>query len=518
MHTLPASGHPTDPAPTTAAPGQSPGDAGRHLGLRQARERAGLTPNDLWLRYFALGGLAGPVEVEAHLDGLVPLPDEQHDVLVHAVNERLDEQWRASRFPYVRPASAPSAGTRLLHALAELLDGARLAPPERLAPAALAAAAQLGLRADLFLVDSGQTWLRRYGPGDQPGEDLLPVDGSPAGRAYRLLVPVAADEGAEQRLWQPLLDGAERLGVLRLAADRAQDLHGPAMRERCRRLAQLLGHVVLAADRYGDGLDAVRRSPPTEAAAELVRAVLPPSTCATDQVVVSALSSPSESFRGDVYDYAVAETLVDVAVFRAGGHGMAAAVSAVAAVAAYRAARHRGLGVDGQVRGVDETAAGESFAVTGVVCRLDLRSGRLAYAVAGGPAPLLLRGGRVVEQLSGGRRPALGRPGGPASLGEVRLQPGDWVALFSRGVPGSAAGLPGQLEELVERAVGTEQPAPEMVRGLVHGLLDAEEQRDGLSVALLAWSPEAGRRTTLAAQTSTWTDGLQFSRGVSEGT
>jgi hypothetical protein len=57
--------------------------------------RAELTLEQLWLRYFALGGVAGLVEVEAYLHGLMPLPSLQRDILAHAVNERLDElTWR----------------------------------------------------------------------------------------------------------------------------------------------------------------------------------------------------------------------------------------------------------------------------------------------------------------------------------------------------------------------------------------------------------------------------------------
>ena len=53
--------------------------------------RAELTLEQLWLRYFALGGVAGLVEVEAYLHGMLALPPVQRDILAHAVNERLDE-------------------------------------------------------------------------------------------------------------------------------------------------------------------------------------------------------------------------------------------------------------------------------------------------------------------------------------------------------------------------------------------------------------------------------------------
>ena len=52
--------------------------------------------------YFALGGVAGLVEVEAYLNGVTSLPSLQRDVLAHAVNERLDELTWRHRVPYSR--------------------------------------------------------------------------------------------------------------------------------------------------------------------------------------------------------------------------------------------------------------------------------------------------------------------------------------------------------------------------------------------------------------------------------
>lgn len=73
-----------------------------------ARAFAGskLTVEELWLRYFALGGDAGKVEIEAYLSQLMPLPSLQHNVLAHAINERLDELGPPERAPY-RPDSGP---------------------------------------------------------------------------------------------------------------------------------------------------------------------------------------------------------------------------------------------------------------------------------------------------------------------------------------------------------------------------------------------------------------------------
>jgi hypothetical protein len=56
-----------------------------------AFEASKLTVAELWLRYFAIGGAASELEVDAYLNGAIALPAIQHDMLAHAINERLDE-------------------------------------------------------------------------------------------------------------------------------------------------------------------------------------------------------------------------------------------------------------------------------------------------------------------------------------------------------------------------------------------------------------------------------------------
>ena len=59
--------------------------------FRHAFESADVTIGEMWLRYFGLGGEADHFEVEAYLNGAITLPPLQHDILAHAINERLDE-------------------------------------------------------------------------------------------------------------------------------------------------------------------------------------------------------------------------------------------------------------------------------------------------------------------------------------------------------------------------------------------------------------------------------------------
>ena len=60
-------------------------------GLVRAFSHAELTVQELWLRYFALGGDAGPTEIDAYLNALMAFAPRQHNTLAHAINERLNE-------------------------------------------------------------------------------------------------------------------------------------------------------------------------------------------------------------------------------------------------------------------------------------------------------------------------------------------------------------------------------------------------------------------------------------------
>src|SRR3978361_562322 len=59
--------------------------------FRDAYDASKLNVAGVWIRYFALGGEASEMEVDAYLNGAIALPAVQHDMLAHAINERLDE-------------------------------------------------------------------------------------------------------------------------------------------------------------------------------------------------------------------------------------------------------------------------------------------------------------------------------------------------------------------------------------------------------------------------------------------
>lgn len=83
----------------------------RHELFETARKRGEWTITDLWVHYLALGGGLDLFTIEAFLHGLVPLAPMQQDVLANALNEHLDDLYRAARVPYLQ-TTADSAGTQ----------------------------------------------------------------------------------------------------------------------------------------------------------------------------------------------------------------------------------------------------------------------------------------------------------------------------------------------------------------------------------------------------------------------
>lgn len=68
--------------------------------LAPARRRADLSVIGLYVRYVALGGGATSAELEAHMDRGAPLTPTEHDIAVHAINERFLELGDSERLPY----------------------------------------------------------------------------------------------------------------------------------------------------------------------------------------------------------------------------------------------------------------------------------------------------------------------------------------------------------------------------------------------------------------------------------
>ncbi len=388
----------------------------------------------------------------------------------------------------------------------DLLAATHLSRPSDLAAELAAKARPLGI-GDLvvYLVDYEQTALVPLTGAGVPERTVLRIDGTLAGRAYSAGSIHRSDAGHpdRSRLWVPLIDGTERLGVLEVTVPAPGGEVPAALLTYCERYAHLAAGQLVAKSSYGDTYELARRRRPMTVGAELQWTLLPPLTFATRGLVVAGVVEPCYAAGGDSFDYAVEDRAAHLAVLDAMGHGLTAACTSAVAVSAYRAARRRGLDLPGTYAAVDGTMraefAGERFA-TAVLARLDLDTGRLAWVNAGHPAPLLLRGGKAVRPLRARPATPLGMPvdTGPVTVGTEGLQPGDRVLFYTDGVTEARTAdgdffTAERLAEFLERQAAAGLPTPETLRRLRLAILAHQDGRlqDDATVLLVEWRRDA---------------------------
>ena len=396
---------------------------------------------------------------------------------------------------------------RWFETLRGLLDSAHLMKADQLAPVVAEAAARLGLRTTIWLVDYEQVALRALPEPGRPAPEPLPVDGSLAGRAFATVVsvPGGGDGPGERRWWVPVVDGTDRLGVIEFVVPDGVPGAEREVVTKCELYAGLVGHLIATIAQRGDHIDRVRRSRPMSIASELLWQQLPPLTSSSEEAVVTAVLQPCYEVGGDGFDYAVDDGRLHVVVLDAMGRGLRAGLACAVALAAVRTTRRAGRGLYDQARAAD-AALVEQFPdsrfATAVLAELDLRTGRLRYINAGHPQPLLLRDGRLVRELGGGRRMPLGVDDAAVEVAEETLEPLDRLLFYTDGVTearapgGDRFGIP-RLVDLVEQNADAGLPAPETLRRLAHAVVghQAGPPGDDATLMLVEWSTAAALNT-----------------------
>jgi serine phosphatase RsbU (regulator of sigma subunit) len=304
-----------------------------------------------------------------------------------------------------------------------------------------------------------------------------PVDGSMAGQAFLRMTVVEERRDDGVRLYLPLLDGSDEVGVLALTLDRVDDDD----RRLLRRLAGLVADMLVTKNAYTDQFLQTRRRAPMSLSAELQWALLPPMTMITPQVALAGILEPAYDVAGDSFDYAINDNIVHLAVIDAMGHGLNAAMLATLAITAYRHARRANVKL-ADLYGLMDTAIVEQFEpdqfVTAQVMSLDIATGHLQWVNAGHPAPLLIRDHRVVQALESPTALPIGFGGAAPVISEHELRRGDRVLFFTDGAieehqPGGEQFGMKRLTEFVERAGQASDGVQEMVRSLSHALVQA---------------------------------------------
>lgn len=396
-----------------------------------------------------------------------------------------------------------------------LLSASHLAAPHEV-PALVAEHAALmgGQEAVIYLADLEQSVLVPFTGSAGPSQDLqhevLSIDATIAGRAFQMLNVEVQALRAGVRVWLPVLDGTDRLGVLAvLVPDQAMlTAQGGLLERRLRRLAALVADLLMSKTMYADTLVVARRRAQMSLAGEIQWALLPPLTFASRDVIVAAALEPAYEVAGDSIDYAVNQRCTSFAAFDAVGHGLSSAQLAGLAVAAYRNARRAGRTLTETAREIDEAVLsiyeGRAF-VTGVLAELETESGMLRWICAGHPRPLVLRGGRVVRRLEAPVSVPFGvrdDTTGARGVGAERLEPGDRVVLYTDGITearspdGAFFGIK-RLVDLLTRAEADHMPPPETVRRVVRELLAHQrgQLQDDATLLVAEW--RSGRHHTL---------------------
>jgi serine phosphatase RsbU (regulator of sigma subunit) len=379
-----------------------------------------------------------------------------------------------------------------LELLGHLLEASHELPPDEL----VAAVTRAGQAVDaedvaVYLVNYEQTLLVPLPDGTD--RTPLGIDTTLAGRAFAAIAVQEADLESGRRLWLPLLDGAERLGVLGLTFPSVDD----RLRKRCRWLASLVAELLVSKTQYTDIYSQTRRRQPMRLPAELQWQLLPPLTFVTPRVVIAGLLEPAYEVAGDAFDYALNGDTAHLAVIDPVGHDLTASVLAAVTVGSYRHSRRAGLDLAATHAAIDQALAGqfggERF-VTGQLAQLHCGTGRLRWINAGHPLPLLVRRAKVVDTLACLPAPPLGLSFGRAEVATVALEPGDRVLFYTDGVVEgrNLAGEPfgeARLADLVVRETLAGQPAAETMRRLAHAILahQGAKPRDDATMVFLEW-------------------------------
>ena len=381
-------------------------------------------------------------------------------------------------------------GERLL---GSLIDRAHEMPPQMIAPLIAQKIAMIGGRdVEVLLQDYDQMTLAPLSGNRLTVGAPQPIDDSLAGRAFQTDTTVELPQDDGIRLYVPLLDGSDRVGVLVFTLDAVDD-HD---RRLARRLAGLVADMLVTKSLYTDQFVQARRRQSMSLSAELQWQLLPPLMMSTPQVAVAGALEPAYSVAGDSFDYALNGDILHVVMIDAMGHGLDAAVMATLAIVAYRHARRTNVELSDLYAAMDAAIAAQfdvdRFA-TAQMARLDVSTGLLQWVNAGHPAPLLLRGGRIVATLDSPTTLPVGFGGATPIVSEKLLQRGDRVLFFTDGLVeehrhGGAEFGETRLRDLIELGEQEGRPIHETVRLLSRKLMfERGATTDDATLLFLEW-------------------------------
>jgi len=387
-----------------------------------------------------------------------------------------------------------------LEIIGDLLRRASVTAPDLLAADVASALQEAGgTHLVLYVVDYEQVTLQPVGIAiDLLDEEPkgLGVEGTLAGRAFQLQQVQSAPVEDGWRVWAPVRERAERIGVLEFGFPTVD----AELLRLCDDLGLLVGHLVHTAGRYTDLVDLRRRRRPMNLAAEMQWDMLmPPLAFSSPDLAIAGILEPAYVVAGDAFDYSLNGDLFEFAILDAMGHGVHSTLASTLALGGFRHGRRRSLDLTVTVEQMDdalfEQFDGECF-VTGHICQLDVATGTFRWINAGHPPPLLVRGGKVVAEMRAEPCLPLGLGVRITEVGECHLRPGDRILFYSDGVTEArpAGGAQFGVKRLIDDAeefMGSSLPAAEVLRRLVSRLRDHRggELEDDATLVFLEWQP-----------------------------
>ena len=411
--------------------------------------------------------------------------------------------------------------------MVSLLDAAEAASPVE---AVEAVTRELGLalgatRVSFLIADlSGRALVRLAhvrldGDGDQPTAPLalgerrtreesatqVPFDGrleEQVVRAQQVRVAAPDPSAAEPELhdsWRILAPVTARGEVIGLLEVVLPDDPGEATVGEIERLAHLMAFVVIANRRHTDLFEWGQRTRPLSLSAEIQHRLLPgPQTCEAGAFVLGGWLEPAAGIAGDTFDFCLERDALHFSLTDAMGHGVAAALTATLCVGSLRNTRNEGATLLEQLESTNAALAdhaaklGQEDFVTGLIGRVDLRTGLLQLVNAGHGAPYLVRGADVVPLALPVDLPMGLFPDATYRATDVALRPGDRIVFVTDGMLERNAAA----ADLVDGIRETRPLHPrEAVRMLADRVLEAtgHELSDDATVLMLDWHGGHGR-------------------------
>ncbi len=353
----------------------------------------------------------------------------------------------------------------------------------------------------VYLIDFGRSTLEPL-PDRRPHAEMPqsePVATTMPGRAFIDQQATIVERPAGIRIWVPIVEGSDRSGVLALTVPEATD----GVIRTCEELALFAGYLIATQARFTDLYNLYRRRRSLSLAASMQWDLLPPLVIKTRRMTVAGVLEPAYEVGGDCFDYALNDTVFDMAIFDPMGHGIEAALIASLAVGSYRHDRRENQNLErihtNLEAGLADQYHGSVFA-TGMLVRIDLDTGVMMLTNAGHPPAILIRGGTALGELHckptvpWGLATTTHTVGKPATATEM-LEPGDSVLFYTDGVveahlPGEDGFGVGRLMDLATQHASDQLEPEEIVRQIVRAVLDHQSDRlpDDATVVLFQWN------------------------------